>query len=133
MNRWGSGRTRSVTIDRTVPNIRSARAAETRDFFVELLGFEVAMDCPARRGVGSPTVHASRAERHDRERPLPPLRLTAPRETQPASRNPGSCAASRSINAARSSQTIPWGNERVRFDMPGFAQSGSAGKRPAGC
>jgi catechol 2,3-dioxygenase-like lactoylglutathione lyase family enzyme len=33
-----------VTIERAVPNIRSDRAAETRDFFVELLGFEVAMD-----------------------------------------------------------------------------------------
>jgi catechol 2,3-dioxygenase-like lactoylglutathione lyase family enzyme len=38
------GRTRNVTIDRTVPNIRSDRPAETRDFFVELLGFEPAMD-----------------------------------------------------------------------------------------
>jgi catechol 2,3-dioxygenase-like lactoylglutathione lyase family enzyme len=27
-----------------VPNIRSDRPAETRDFFVDLLGFEVAMD-----------------------------------------------------------------------------------------
>jgi catechol 2,3-dioxygenase-like lactoylglutathione lyase family enzyme len=33
-----------VTIERTVPNIRSDRPAETRDFFVDLLGFEVAMD-----------------------------------------------------------------------------------------
>ena len=33
-----------MTIDRAVPNIRSDRAAETRDFFVELFGFEVAMD-----------------------------------------------------------------------------------------
>jgi catechol 2,3-dioxygenase-like lactoylglutathione lyase family enzyme len=33
-----------VTIDRAVPNIRAERPAETRDFFVELLGFEVAMD-----------------------------------------------------------------------------------------
>jgi uncharacterized glyoxalase superfamily protein PhnB len=33
-----------VTISRAVPNIRSDRPAETRDFFVELLGFEVAMD-----------------------------------------------------------------------------------------
>jgi uncharacterized glyoxalase superfamily protein PhnB len=31
-------------ISRVVPNIRSDRAAETRDFFIELLGFEVAMD-----------------------------------------------------------------------------------------
>lgn len=29
---------------RAVPNIKSDRTAETRDFFVELLGFEVAMD-----------------------------------------------------------------------------------------
>jgi catechol 2,3-dioxygenase-like lactoylglutathione lyase family enzyme len=33
-----------VTIGRAVPNIRSDQPAETRDFFVELLGFEVAMD-----------------------------------------------------------------------------------------
>jgi uncharacterized glyoxalase superfamily protein PhnB len=33
-----------VTISRAVPNIKSGRPAETRDFFVDLLGFEVAMD-----------------------------------------------------------------------------------------
>jgi catechol 2,3-dioxygenase-like lactoylglutathione lyase family enzyme len=33
-----------MTINRAVPNIRSDRPAETRDFFVGLLGFEVAMD-----------------------------------------------------------------------------------------
>jgi catechol 2,3-dioxygenase-like lactoylglutathione lyase family enzyme len=33
-----------MTIHRAVPNIRSERPAETRDFFVDLLGFEVAMD-----------------------------------------------------------------------------------------
>jgi catechol 2,3-dioxygenase-like lactoylglutathione lyase family enzyme len=33
-----------VTVSRAVPNIRSDRPAETRDFFVKLLGFEVAMD-----------------------------------------------------------------------------------------
>src|SRR4051794_9909146 len=37
-------RTRSVTVNRAVPNIKSERPAETRDFFVDLLGFEVAMD-----------------------------------------------------------------------------------------
>jgi catechol 2,3-dioxygenase-like lactoylglutathione lyase family enzyme len=44
MNRSASGRTRRVTIERAVPNIRSDRAAETRAFFVDLLGLEVAMD-----------------------------------------------------------------------------------------
>jgi catechol 2,3-dioxygenase-like lactoylglutathione lyase family enzyme len=33
-----------MTIDRAVPNIRSDSPAETRDFFVDLFGFEVAMD-----------------------------------------------------------------------------------------
>jgi uncharacterized glyoxalase superfamily protein PhnB len=33
-----------VTASRAVPNIRSERPAETRDFFLDLLGFEVAMD-----------------------------------------------------------------------------------------
>jgi catechol 2,3-dioxygenase-like lactoylglutathione lyase family enzyme len=33
-----------MTIRRVVPNIRTDRPAETRDFFVDLLGFEVAMD-----------------------------------------------------------------------------------------
>jgi arsenate reductase len=35
---------RGVTADRAVPNIKSDRPEETRDFFTELLGFEVAMD-----------------------------------------------------------------------------------------
>ena len=33
-----------MTISREVPNIRTERPGETRDFFVDLLGFEVAMD-----------------------------------------------------------------------------------------
>jgi catechol 2,3-dioxygenase-like lactoylglutathione lyase family enzyme len=33
-----------VTIRRAVPNISSDQPAATRDFFVDLLGFEVAMD-----------------------------------------------------------------------------------------
>jgi uncharacterized glyoxalase superfamily protein PhnB len=44
-----------VTISRAVPNIRSDRPAETRDFFVELLGFEVAMDIDWVVTVASPT------------------------------------------------------------------------------
>jgi catechol 2,3-dioxygenase-like lactoylglutathione lyase family enzyme len=37
-------KTRPVTIRRAVPNLRSDRPGETRDFFVRLLGFEPAMD-----------------------------------------------------------------------------------------
>ena len=44
-----------MTISRAVPNIRSDRPAETRDFFVELLGFEVAMDMGWVVTVASPT------------------------------------------------------------------------------
>lgn len=33
-----------MSASRAVPNIKSDRPAETREFFVELLGFEVAMD-----------------------------------------------------------------------------------------
>jgi catechol 2,3-dioxygenase-like lactoylglutathione lyase family enzyme len=33
-----------MSIARAVPNIRSDRPAETRDFFVDLFGFDVAMD-----------------------------------------------------------------------------------------
>jgi catechol 2,3-dioxygenase-like lactoylglutathione lyase family enzyme len=43
-----------VTISRAVPNIRSDRPAETRDFFVNLLGFEVAMDMGWIATVASP-------------------------------------------------------------------------------
>jgi catechol 2,3-dioxygenase-like lactoylglutathione lyase family enzyme len=49
------GRTERVTIDRAVPNIRSDRPAETRDFFVGLLGFELAMDLDWVMTVASPT------------------------------------------------------------------------------
>jgi hypothetical protein len=44
-----------VTISRAVPNIKSDRPAETRDFFVELLGLEVAMDIGWIVTVASPT------------------------------------------------------------------------------
>ena len=43
-----------MTIKRTVPNIRSDRVAETRDFFVDVLGFEVAMDLDWVVTVASP-------------------------------------------------------------------------------
>ena len=38
-----------------MPNIRSSRPAETRDFFVDLLGFDVAMDLGWVMTVTSPT------------------------------------------------------------------------------
>ena len=38
-----------------MPNIRSERPAETRDFFVDLLGFEVAMDLGWVVTLASPT------------------------------------------------------------------------------
>jgi catechol 2,3-dioxygenase-like lactoylglutathione lyase family enzyme len=44
-----------VTIRRAVPNIRSEKLAESRDFFVELLGFDVAMDLDWVVTVASPT------------------------------------------------------------------------------
>lgn len=43
-----------MTAGRAVPNIRTDRPAETRDFFVELLGFEVAMDIGWVVAVASP-------------------------------------------------------------------------------
>ncbi len=33
-----------MTVSRAVPNIKSDRPDETRDFFLDLMGFEVAMD-----------------------------------------------------------------------------------------
>src|SRR4051812_644624 len=50
-----SDRTRMVNISRAVPNIKSEKPAETRDFFVDLLGFEVAMDLGWVVTVVSPT------------------------------------------------------------------------------
>jgi catechol 2,3-dioxygenase-like lactoylglutathione lyase family enzyme len=44
-----------VNISRAVPNIRTERPAETRDFFVRLLGFEVAMDLEWVVALASPT------------------------------------------------------------------------------
>jgi catechol 2,3-dioxygenase-like lactoylglutathione lyase family enzyme len=44
-----------VTIRRAVANISSDLPAETRDFFVNLLGFEVAMDLGWVMTVASPT------------------------------------------------------------------------------
>ena len=44
-----------MTIRRAVPNVASDRPAATRDFFVDLLGFEVAMDLGWVVTVASPT------------------------------------------------------------------------------
>jgi len=44
-----------VTISRAVPNIKAERPAETRDFFVNLLGFQVAMDLGWVLTLASPT------------------------------------------------------------------------------
>ena len=44
-----------MTVRRAVPNISSERPTETRDFFVQLLGFEVAMDIGWVVTVASPT------------------------------------------------------------------------------
>ena len=44
-----------MAISRSVPNIKSDRPAETRDFFVDLLGFEVVMDLGWVVTVASPT------------------------------------------------------------------------------
>jgi catechol 2,3-dioxygenase-like lactoylglutathione lyase family enzyme len=44
-----------VTIGRAVPNIRSDQPVETRDFFVDLLGFEVVMDMGWVTTLASPT------------------------------------------------------------------------------
>ena len=44
-----------MTIERAVPNLRSDRPDETREFFVGLLGFEVAMDMGWITTVASPT------------------------------------------------------------------------------
>ena len=49
------GYNRSVTVSRAVPNIRSDRPAETRDFFVNVLGLEVAMDIGWVVTVASPS------------------------------------------------------------------------------
>jgi predicted enzyme related to lactoylglutathione lyase len=43
-----------MAIRRAVPNIRTDRPGETRDFFVELLGFEVTMDMDWVMTVASP-------------------------------------------------------------------------------
>jgi catechol 2,3-dioxygenase-like lactoylglutathione lyase family enzyme len=42
-------------VSRAVPNIKSDRPAETREFFVDLLGFEVAMDLGWVVTLASPT------------------------------------------------------------------------------
>ena len=44
-----------MTARRAVPNIRSNRAAETREFFVDLLGFDVVMDLDWVVTLASPT------------------------------------------------------------------------------
>jgi len=50
-----SDRTCRVTIRRAVPNISADQPAKTRDFFVDLLGFEVVMDMGWIVAIASPS------------------------------------------------------------------------------
>jgi hypothetical protein len=50
-----------VTIERAVPNLRSDQPAETREFFVRLLGFEPAMDLDWVVTLASPDNPTARA------------------------------------------------------------------------
>jgi len=61
-----------VTIRRAVPNIRSDRPAETREFFVDLLGFEVAMDIGWVVTVASPASPAIQVNVISNEDPSAP-------------------------------------------------------------
>ena len=47
-----------MAISRSVPNIKSDRPGESRDFFVDLLGFEVA-SCSASRSEAPPPTNSS--------------------------------------------------------------------------
>lgn len=61
-----------MTIRRAVPNIKSERPAETRDFFVRLLGFEVAMDLGWVAAVASPDNPAAQVNIIGNEDPAAP-------------------------------------------------------------
>jgi catechol 2,3-dioxygenase-like lactoylglutathione lyase family enzyme len=59
-------------ISRAVPNIRSDRPADTREFFVELLGFEVAMDLGWVATVTSPSNRAAQVNIISNDDPAAP-------------------------------------------------------------
>jgi uncharacterized glyoxalase superfamily protein PhnB len=59
-------------ISRAVPNIKSDRPSETRDFFVDLLGLEVAMDIGWVVTVTSPTNRAAQVNIISNDDPAAP-------------------------------------------------------------
>ena len=61
-----------MTASRAVPNIRSDRPAETRAFFVDLLGFEVAMDIDWVITVASPVNRAAQVNIISNDDPAAP-------------------------------------------------------------
>ena len=59
-------------IERAVPNLRSDRPEETRDFFVQLLGFELAMDLGWVVTVATPTNLSAQVTIIGNDDPAPP-------------------------------------------------------------
>jgi catechol 2,3-dioxygenase-like lactoylglutathione lyase family enzyme len=59
-------------VSRAVPNIKSERPAETREFFVDLLGFEVAMDLDWVVTLASPTNRSAQVTIISNEDPSAP-------------------------------------------------------------
>ena len=110
-------------VSRAVPNIKSDRPAETREFFVDLLGFEVAMDLGWVVTVASPTNRSAQVTIIGNDDPAAPgisvgvadVDAVHARAVERASRSPtrsatrsgesgASCSESR---AARSSTSSP--------------------------
>jgi catechol 2,3-dioxygenase-like lactoylglutathione lyase family enzyme len=146
----------NVTISRAVPNITSDRTTETRDFFVNVLGFEVAMDLgwvvtiasPANPSVqvtiignddmaapgisvGVDDVDAAHAKAVEQG-----AEIVYPSATRTGGSG-GSCSASRAARSSTSCPTTPTERAPRRSDdahrVPRASLTFTVGTRPARC
>ena len=97
-----------------MPNIRSDRPAETREFFVDLLGFEVAMDIGWVVTVASPANPAIQVNVISNEDPSAPgISVEVPDVDAVHAR-----AAEQGLEIAYSLRDEPWGVRRFMLREP---------------
>jgi uncharacterized glyoxalase superfamily protein PhnB len=102
-------------IRRAVPNIRSSRPTETRDFFVKLLGFDVTMDLGWVVTIASPDNPSAQVNVISNEDPAAPGISVEVTDVDAAHER----AVRQGLEIAYPLRDEPWGVRRFMLREPG--------------
>jgi catechol 2,3-dioxygenase-like lactoylglutathione lyase family enzyme len=119
-----------MNIRRVVPNIETVRIAEVRDFYVEALGFEVAMDLGWIVTLASPSNPTAQIQLlgHDATAPMVPALSVEVADVDAAHR----AAVERGLEIEHPLTDEPWGVRRFFVRDPSGTVVNVVSHRPGG-